>query len=38
MNPNNTVNCVLLFIPNESLYAFIQQKANDIFEFGLRII
>ena len=36
MNPNNTVNCVLLFIPNESLYAFIQQKANDIFEFGLK--
>jgi DNA recombination protein RmuC len=32
----NTVDCVLLFIPNESVYAFIQQQDRTILDDALR--
>lgn len=33
---SNTVDCVLLFIPNEQIYAFIHEQDNSILEDGLK--
>ncbi|MFI5054195.1 MAG: DNA recombination protein RmuC, partial [Acidimicrobiia bacterium] len=33
---NNTVDCVLLFIPNEQVYAFIQEQDRSILDDALR--
>jgi len=35
INPE-TVNCVLLFIPNEQIYAFIHEQDNSILENGIK--
>lgn len=36
INPEqNTVDCVLLFIPNEQIYAFIQENDSTIIDYGL---
>ena len=37
INPDdNTVDCVLLFIPNEQVYAFIHEQDSSILENGIR--
>ncbi|MBW1678590.1 MAG: DNA recombination protein RmuC [Deltaproteobacteria bacterium] len=37
INPeNNTVDCVLLFIPNEQVYAFIHEQDSSILENGIK--
>jgi len=33
---NNTIDCVLLFIPNEQIYAFIHEQDSSILEDGLK--
>jgi DNA recombination protein RmuC len=37
INPDqNTVDCVIMFIPNESVFSFIQQEDNSIFDEGIK--
>ncbi|MFH0811468.1 MAG: DNA recombination protein RmuC [Pseudomonadota bacterium] len=37
INPeDNTVNCVLLFIPNEQIYAFIHEQDSSILDDGIK--
>ncbi|MDP8969189.1 MAG: DNA recombination protein RmuC [Actinomycetota bacterium] len=36
IDPHTTVDCVLLFIPNEQLYAFIQEQDSDLLDAALR--
>jgi DNA recombination protein RmuC len=37
INPEqNTVDCVIMFIPNESVFSFIQQQDNSIFDDGIK--
>lgn len=37
INPeHNTVNCVLLFIPNEQIYAFIHEQDSSVLEEGIK--
>lgn len=37
INPSDhTLDCVLLFIPNEQVFGFIQEKAPDLMDFALR--
>ncbi|MBN1289145.1 MAG: DNA recombination protein RmuC [Actinobacteria bacterium] len=36
INPeDNTIDCVLLFIPNEQVYGFIQENDNTILDYGI---
>ncbi len=35
-DPEKTIGCVLLFIPNEQVFAFLQMKAPEVFEQALK--
>lgn len=36
MDPSQSVDCVLLFIPHEQIFSYIQQESPDIFDHGLQ--